>query len=86
MIIIAILAAALVASVIVGSIAFLRVGIRREESDKSFLDEAPTRTAAVTRRVVGLYVRTPQRPAQDDKAHPANFGRMQRPPTAWTGR
>jgi hypothetical protein len=84
MITFAILVTALVASVIAGVIALLRVGIGREESDQSFLGEPPTRAAAVTRCVVGLYVRTPQRLAHDDQS--ADPAHAERPPTARTGR
>ncbi len=83
MITIAILAAALVVGVIAGFIVLLRVGIGRENYDESFLDEPLTRATAVTRRVVGLYVRTPQCHTQaDDAADSANPGQPQRPPTA----
>ena len=87
MITIAILAVALVASVVAGAIALLRAGIGREESERSFLGEPPTRAAAVTRRVVGLYVRTPQRLAHDEQAaKPTKADYAGRPTTAWPGR
>lgn len=60
MIVIAILCAAIVAAFIAGAVVFLRVGIGREESDHSLLGVPATRAAALTRRIVGLYVRTPQ--------------------------
>ena len=60
MITIAILAAALVTSVMAGAIVLLRVGIGREESEECLFDEPPTRTAAVTpprRRPVRAHAR-----------------------------
>lgn len=60
MIITTILVAALFSSVTAGLVALVRAGIAREESDCSVLGEPSTRAAAVTRRVVGLYVRAPQ--------------------------
>jgi hypothetical protein len=87
MITFAILAVALVTSVIAGAIALLRAGIGREESERSFLAEPPTLAAAVTRRVVGLYVRTPQRLAPDEQAaDPGEADLAGRHTTAWTGR
>jgi len=56
----AITAAAVVAALIAGAVAVLRAGIVREESDRSLLGAPATRTASVTRRVVGLYVRAPR--------------------------
>ncbi len=50
----------LIACVIARLIAFFRAGIAREEADRSLLGEPATRASAVTRRVVGLYVRTPR--------------------------
>jgi hypothetical protein len=87
MITIAIFAAALVVGAIAGVIVLLRVGIGREKYDEAFLDEPSTRATAVTRRVVGLYVRTPQcRTQADDAADRTNPGQVQRPPTARPGR
>jgi hypothetical protein len=40
-------------------IALLAVGIAREERNHSMLGQPATRTAAVTRQVTGLHVRTP---------------------------
>ena len=87
MITIAIVAATLVGGVIAGVIVLLRVGIGRESYDESFLDEPQTRATAVTRRVIGLYVRTPQcRTQADDATDRTNPGQAQRPPTARPGR
>jgi hypothetical protein len=61
MITIVIVASAFLAVVIVGVIALLRAGIAREESDRSLLGDPATLATAATRRVVGLYVRTPER-------------------------
>ena len=55
MITIMILIATFIAGAIAGIIALLRLGIAREECDKSLLDEPPTRAAAATRRIVGWY-------------------------------
>jgi hypothetical protein len=60
MIIIAIAAIAFLVGVIAGIVVLLRAGITREESDRSLLDEPPTRAARATRRVIGVYVRTPR--------------------------
>ncbi len=60
MIVTAILCAAIVAAFLTGAVVFLRVGIGREESDHSLLGAPTTRAATVTRRIVGLYVRTPR--------------------------
>ena len=60
MIAIAILCTAIVAAFLAGAVVFLRVGIRREESDHSLLGAPATRAATLTRRIVGLYVRTPR--------------------------
>ncbi len=65
MIIIAVLAAMLAASVM-AAVAFVRAGIAREESDSSLLGEPRTRASAVTRRVLGLYVRSPEQATQAD--------------------
>ena len=87
MITIAILAAALVTSVMAGAIVLLRVGIGREESEECLFDEPPTRTAAVTRRVVGLYVRMPEQVIQpDDAADQTDPEQGQHPPTAGPAR
>jgi hypothetical protein len=61
MIIIVVVAAAFLAGAIAGVIVLLRAGIAREESDHSLLAEPATRAGAATRRMVGLYVRFPQR-------------------------
>ena len=60
MIVTAILCAAIVAAFLTGAVVFLRVGIGREESDHSLLGAPATRAATLTRRIVGLYVRTPR--------------------------
>lgn len=87
MTVITILAAALLASVLTGVLVLLRIGIAREESEECLLDEPPTRAAAVTRRIVGLYVRTPQCLTQaDDVVDQTDPGQGQRPPTARPGR
>jgi hypothetical protein len=64
MIVIAILSAALAAALIASGAMYLRLGIGREESDHSLRGEPTTRAATLTRRIVGLYVRTPQNVTQ----------------------
>jgi hypothetical protein len=61
MIAMALAVAAITAVLAVVVIALLRAGIAREESDRSLLVGPRTRAASVTRRMVGLYVRTPDR-------------------------
>ena len=63
MIAIALTVAAATAVLAVAAITLLRAGIAREESDHSLLVGPTTRSASVTRRMVGLYVRTPDRVA-----------------------
>ncbi|MGH3217291.1 MAG: hypothetical protein ACRDPY_00935 [Streptosporangiaceae bacterium] len=53
-------AGAFMAGIMIGFIAFLRAGIAREESDRSLLVDPTTSASAATRRIVGLYVRTPR--------------------------
>ena len=50
----------LIVCVIARLIGLFRAGIAREEADRSLLGEPVTRASAITRRVVGLYVRTPR--------------------------
>jgi hypothetical protein len=66
MIAIIIVAVVSFASVLAGVVALLRSGIAREEIDTSLRGEPPTLAAALTRRVVGLYVHMPQGAAQVD--------------------
>ena len=61
-----ILIAGIPAVIAVGAIVLLRAGIAREDSDHSLKGMPATRASAMTRRMVGLYVRTPQRSADDD--------------------
>lgn len=60
MIIFAVFAGVVLAILMAGIIALFRAGIAREETDHSLLGAPPTRTAWMTRRVVGLYVRAPR--------------------------
>lgn len=60
MITITILAVVFIAGVITGIVALLRVGIAREENDRSLNRRPPTRAAAATRRVVGWHGSTPE--------------------------
>ena len=66
MIAIIIVAVVFSASVLAGAVALLRSGIAREEIDNSLRGEPATLAAALTRRVVGLYVHMPQSAAQAD--------------------
>jgi hypothetical protein len=59
MIAVAILVCAFLAGAMAGVILLLRTGIAREETDFSLRGKPATRAAAVTRRMVGLYARTP---------------------------
>jgi hypothetical protein len=59
MIITVILIAALPTSAAIIAIVLLRAGIVREDSDYSIKGQPATRASAITRCVVGLYVRTP---------------------------
>jgi hypothetical protein len=74
MITIAIVVGASVLGLAVGVIAVLQAGIAREEADRSLLADPATCAASVTRRLVGLYVRTPDRvtgPGGQDPTRPA---------------
>jgi hypothetical protein len=62
------LAAVAVASLLIALVALLRAGIVREDSEHTLRGEPPTLAAALTRRVVGLYVRMPKHAAQADPA------------------
>jgi hypothetical protein len=78
--------AAFVSGAIVSAIVLLRMGIAREESDKSLLDEPTTRAATMTRCVVSLYVRASRRATETgDLAESSDRGQDQRPPTAGPG-
>ena len=82
MIIAVLVTGAFMAGIMMGFIAFLRAGIAREESDRSLLVNPTTSASAATRRIVGLYVRTPryvvpanpvsQRYARDDPEDATN--------------
>ena len=69
MIAIIIVAVVSFASVLAGVVALLRSGIAREEIDNSLRGEPPTLAAALTRRVVGLYVHMPQSAVQADHSN-----------------
>jgi len=74
-----ILIAGIPAVIAVGAIVLLRAGIAREDSDHSLKGMPATRASAMTRRMVGLYVRTPQRSAADDIADRAGSPDSRRP-------
>ena len=59
-IIFAISAAVFIAGAMAGVIGLLRAGIVREERDQSLLDLPATRASVITRRLVGLHVRSPR--------------------------
>jgi hypothetical protein len=67
MITIAIAVAAVVLGLAFAVIAMLQAGIAREEADRSLLADPATASAKVTRCLVGLYVRTPERPTGADR-------------------
>jgi hypothetical protein len=67
MIAIAIAASAVVLGLAFAVIAMLRAGIAREEADRSLLADPATASAKVTRRLVGLYVRAPERVTAADR-------------------
>ncbi len=73
MIAVAIVAAAFAATLAAGVIVMLQAGIAREESDRTLLADPATRAAKATRCLVGLYVRTPERPTGADR-HPDSDG------------
>ncbi|MGI8451413.1 MAG: hypothetical protein ACR2MP_30360 [Streptosporangiaceae bacterium] len=60
MIIFAIGAAGFFLGAMAAVIVFLRAGIVREERDQSLLDLPATQASAITRRLVGLHVRSPR--------------------------
>jgi hypothetical protein len=74
----AIVAAAFVFGLAFAVIAMLQAGIAREEADRSLLAEPATAPAKVTRCLVGLYVRTPERSTAPNR-HPGPDG----PGPAW---
>jgi hypothetical protein len=81
MITVAIVAAASALGLAIAVIGVLQAGIAREEADHSLLGDPATRAASVTRRMVGLYVRTPDQladPGHCDYQHATRSG--QRPP------
>ena len=83
MIIITVLAAVLLASLTAGALALLRASIAREDSASSLLGEPRTRATAWTRRVVGVYVRTPWHVREPDAvADGTEEGHGHRPPTS----
>jgi hypothetical protein len=73
MIAIAIATAAFVLGLAFAVIAILQAGIAREEADRSLLADPATASAKMTRCLVGLYVRTPERPNAADR-HPDSGG------------
>jgi hypothetical protein len=66
MITVAIAVVAFIAGAVASAIALVRAGIAREESENSLRNGPPNRTSAATRRMVGLYVRTPKSDSADD--------------------
>jgi hypothetical protein len=81
------LAAAFISGAVASAIVLLRMGIAREESDKSLLDKPATRAVTMTRCVFSVYVRAPRRATEaDDQTKSADRGQGQRPPTGGPGR
>jgi hypothetical protein len=78
MITIAIVIGASALGLAVAVIAMLQAGISREEADHSLLAEPATCAASVTRRLVGLYVRIPDRVTGSGPQDAARLA--QRPP------
>ncbi len=79
---------AFLAGAITGVLVLLRVGMASEDRDKPLFYEPPTRSAAATRRVVGLYVTPSPRstgPA-DQPADRTSAGRDPGPSTTAAGR
>jgi hypothetical protein len=65
MITIVILIAVVPAVAVTSIVVLLRVGIGREDADRSLRGAPSTRASVMTRRMVGLYVRMPQPPGDD---------------------
>jgi len=82
MITIAIVVAAVAIGLAFAVIAMLQAGIAREEADHSLLADPTTASAKATRCLVGLYVRTPERPTGADRhADSDGPGSACKPPT-----
>lgn len=78
---------AFLAGAMAGLIVLLRVGMASEERDKPLFYEPATRSAAATRRIVGLYVAPPRSVSQaDHAADRTSAGRDPCPSTTATGR
>ena len=73
-IIFAISAAVFIAGAMAGVIGLLRAGIVREERDQSLLDLPATRASVITRRLVGLHVRSPRYVTADDEERTPSLG------------
>jgi hypothetical protein len=58
--------AAFLAGAIAAVLVLLRMGMASEKPDTTLSSHPPTRSAAATRRVVGLYVQTPRSAGQPD--------------------
>jgi len=76
MITVIVLAVVFIAGAATGIGVILRLGIRREESDYSLYRKPPTRSAAVTRRILGWHTDVPH---QNRGAKQANSVRRPRP-------
>ena len=87
MIAITVIAVATMAGVLAGVVALVRASIASEESGNSLRGEPPTLAAALTRRIVGLYVRLPERGGHDEhEADRLHARRDQYPPAIGSGR
>jgi hypothetical protein len=68
-------------------VAVVRASIAREESGNSLRGEPPTLAAALTRHIVGLYVRLPERGGHGEhEADRPDAGQGQCPPAIGSGR
>jgi hypothetical protein len=85
--IVIIILVAFLAGAIAGVVALVRVGIAREESDKSLPGAPTTRAGAATRRIVGWHADPPGRAAPGNRGtDEAKAGPYQRPMAAVDGR
>ena len=87
MIAITVIAVATIAGALACVAAVVRTSIAREESGNSLRGEPPTLATALTRRIVGLYVRLPERGGHGEhEADRPDAGRDQCPPAIGSGR
>ncbi len=75
MIVIVILVVTFLAGALLGALAVLWLGTGRDDRDGSLRGEAPTLAASGSRRLTGLWVRTPQCSAGSSAVQPPQSGR-----------